>query len=1091
MTDRVTTAPLWHRRKRTWAAALALLLIALPLAVWLLRHPIATHFVDRELRRRGVEARYRIAQLGFGRQVLEDVVIGPASRPDLFAHRVVVRTAVGWSGVGLAGLEADGVRLRAEWAGGRLRLGQLDRLLPPPSGKPFSLPDLPLKLSDTRIRLASPAGTALLAVEGQGNPAARFDGRLSVASDRLANGGCSADRVRGRFDVAIRGGAPAIQGPLRMAAGDCGDAVSVAGVEAQPRLNLNAAFDRLNARVPLTLDRVSASGMVGRSVAGVVALSGWTDRFGGTTDLTARSLTGQGVAGESVRARATFEGGPDALAGSADMTAARLVQGGRSAEQASAAGRYHLRLGEAVSGSFDGRVRAAVVRLDERSTRSLDRLDRGLNGTPLEALAKRAGAAAQRAARRFATDADVRIAMTDGSTTLAIPQARLSSASGVVLRLDGPPGGGARMSLDSLSSATLNGTLSLAGGGLPEGVIQLSRTANGSISGEARLRPYGAGDSRIALSPVRFARAADGRTAVDTIVELTGPFAGGRVDRARLPIALVLDRSGALSVNSRCAPLTFERLSVSGVTLDPTRVRLCPSGDGALFRRTAAGEVRAGARIDGLTLTGRIGATPLRLDSASASVALDEGRFGLADVRARVGAGESTTRLDLAELSGQFRGKGGSGWFSGAAGQVGVVPIVWSRGEGEWALADGRLSLRADFTVDDAATPARFQTLAAPDFTLDFAGSVIEADGSLVDPVTRRTVTDVAIRHSFSAGAGQASLTVRDLRFDDALQPSRLTPLALGIVADVRGTIDGDARIAWGGPQVESTGTFQTQGMDLAAAFGPVKGLSTTVRFTDLLNLVTADNQLLTVDEINPGTSVVNGQVRYAVVPGRRIAIRSGEWPFAGGRLALEPTVLDFAEGNSQSFVLDVTGLDAAVLVQNLEFENISATGIFDGQLPLVFIEGNGRVDGGRLTSRPPGGTVAYVGAVSQEDLGFFPNLAFEALKALRYDQLNITLTGPLSGSMVTAMRFDGLAQGAGAKRNILSRTIAGLPFVFKIRITAPFRQLLASARSFNDPTGLVEQNLGLLYNEQQRQLGGQPQSSEPPVQPQESEPEP
>lgn len=1090
--DRLTTVPPWHRRKRTWAAAFALLLIALPLAVWLLRHPIATHFVDRELRRRGVEARYRIAELGFGRQVLEDVVIGPATRPDLTARRVVVRTAVGWSGVGLTGLEADGVRLRAEWAGGRLRLGQLDRLLPPPSGKPFNLPDLPLTLSDTRVRLVSPAGIALLAVEGRGNPATRFDGRLTVASDRLAARGCSAKRVRGRFDVALRGGAPTLQGPLGVAAGGCGDTVRVAGIEARPQLNLNAAFDRLDARVPLTLDRVSASGVVGRSIAGVVALSGRTDRFVGTADLIAARLEGQGATGESVRTRATFEGGPDALAGSVDMTAARLAQGGRSVEQVGAAGRYQLQRGERVTGSFDGRVRAAVVRLDERSTRPFDRLDRGLNGTPLEAIAQKAGAAARSAARRFAAEADLRIAVGDRSTTLAIPQARLSSASGAVLRLDGLQRGGARMTVGAMSSATLNGTLSLAGGGLPEGVVQLSRTSGGSIMGEARLRPYGAGNSRIALSPVRFARAADGRTIVDTIVELTGPFAGGRVERARLPVALVLDRSGALSVNSRCAPLTFERLAVSGVTLDPTSVGLCPSGDGALFRRTAAGAVRAGARIDGLMLTGRIGTTPLRLDSAAATVALDEGRFGLTDLRARVGTGESTTRLDLAELSGRFRGKGGWGRFSGAAGQVGMVPIVWSRGEGEWTLADGRLSLRADLTVDDAATPARFQMLAAPDFTLDFAGSVIDADGALIDPVTRRTVTDVAIRHSFLAGAGQATLTVRGLRFDDALQPSRLTPLALGIVADVRGTVDGNARIAWGGAQgVESTGTFTARGMDLAAAFGPVKGLSTTVRFIDLLNLVTADDQLLTVDEINPGTSVVNGRVRYAIVPGRRIAIRSGQWPFAGGQLTLEPTVLDFAEGNSQSFVLDVTALDAAVLVQDFEFENISATGIFDGQLPLVFTDGNGRVDGGRLTSRPPGGTVAYVGAVSQEDLGFFPNLAFEALKALRYDQLDITLNGPLSGSMVTAMRFDGLAQGAEAKRNILSRTIAGLPFVFKIRITAPFRQLLASARSFNDPTGLVEQNLGLLYDEQQRQLGGPPRSSDAPVQPQESEPEP
>ena len=64
---------------------------------------------------------------------------------------------------------ARGVRLRGRLVHGRVSWGQIDKLLPPPSNKPFQLPNIALDVADSSIALATPFGPAGIALEGNGN----------------------------------------------------------------------------------------------------------------------------------------------------------------------------------------------------------------------------------------------------------------------------------------------------------------------------------------------------------------------------------------------------------------------------------------------------------------------------------------------------------------------------------------------------------------------------------------------------------------------------------------------------------------------------------------------------------------------------------------------------------------------------------------------------------------------------------------------------------------------------------------------------------------------------------------------------------
>jgi translocation and assembly module TamB len=280
--------------------------------------------------------------------------------------------------------------------------------------------------------------------------------------------------------------------------------------------------------------------------------------------------------------------------------------------------------------------------------------------------------------------------------------------------------------------------------------------------------------------------------------------------------------------------------------------------------------------------------------------------------------------------------------------------------------------------------------------------------------------------------------------------------------------------------------------MNLAASFGPIEKLTTSIHFTDLLGLVSAPGQEGTVGAIRTGVDVFDGRIRYRILPELKVEVEDARWPFAGGALSLEGTVLDFSQDAEKHLTFHVTGIDGARFVQQMEFSNISATGTFDGVVPMIFDREGGHIVGGHLQARPPGGTLSYVGELTDKQLGVYGKLAFDALKALRYSRLTVDLDGSLAGEFVAGIHLDGIARdpsvatvpGGGLRGMLTNRAlgqIAKIPFKFTITVRGPFRAVIGTARSLEDPTNLIQSVLP-------QRLKDQPTTSTV-VQPKESEP--
>jgi hypothetical protein len=247
------------RLRRIVLVVAGLLLVAL-IVLWSQRKQIARGYADRYLATHGVTGRYRIADLGFNRQRLTDVVLGDPAHPDLVADWIEVETSVGTGGVGLTGVRGGHVRLRARLVDGRVSLGTLDRLIPKSGGAgTFALPAIRLDLEDARVRLETPYGIVGAKVSGRGRLDDGFDGRVAAATNRLSQAGCTLADGAVALTVTTRNGRPTLSGPVRAGSIAC-NGVAAARPAATIKATLGKGFDRWSGSVRLAADAVRGGG---------------------------------------------------------------------------------------------------------------------------------------------------------------------------------------------------------------------------------------------------------------------------------------------------------------------------------------------------------------------------------------------------------------------------------------------------------------------------------------------------------------------------------------------------------------------------------------------------------------------------------------------------------------------------------------------------------------------------------------------------------------------------------------------------------------------------------------------------------------
>lgn len=729
---------------------------------WLNRESIVRNIVGSQLDGLGIQAQYDFESIAPSRQTVRNLVIGDPAHPDATISRMVVESHIGLGTLQIDRVRIEGLRAYGHQRDGKISFGALDPLLYGKSDTPFELPDFALELVDARARIDSDFGAVGIKASGAGELRDGFRGEVAAISSRLDAGGCSLDSPSLFLKIGVTAKRPDVAGPLRFDSIRCASEKLTLGNGAVG-VNLGASPDltTISGQIRPELSDLALAGQQASSGRGTVNLTLRNSDLSADYILTLFDPQRDGLRFKS-------------LAAKGDLTASHLGS-------------------EAATFSAQADLTARALAVSRGFWQSVQDLSASLGGTPVGPVFKRLSDALREDLP--GGDGSARVAMArTGAGVLRWSLANLMVRDGADdgLLFDGHD---LQLGSDTRAGWALSGGFATGGRNMPklEGTIAPHAPSGHRIS--LSMRPYGAPGGELGLSRMVVDLDAQGRAVFSGLASVSGPLPGGSVRDLTIPLQGRWSADNGLAMFDDCITLRFDSLVYSSLSADAQAIRACPTGGGPIVRQDAGG-VRIAANFPSARLTGKLGQTRLKIDSKN--VALQwPGNFEANGINVLIGDAESGTHIAAANISATL-GSALAGKFDEAEAYIGNIPLLLTRGRGDWGYRDGVLALDADqWYLRDRDRPARFQPLIAHNATLRLENNRITASGLLREPQTDRAIVAVEIAHNLDDSTGHADLQVEQVRFDDTLQPEMVTSLALGVIANVKGALEGTGRIDW------------------------------------------------------------------------------------------------------------------------------------------------------------------------------------------------------------------------------------------------------------------------------------------------------
>jgi len=1069
------------RGGRAWhiVAGFVIVFLGGSLLLWLLRKPVAEQALAAWCADRDLACDAKFTELETSGITVSAVKV--SSGEAIPAEASEVKATIRWTGLftpEVTGVTVNGLSLRGTLDGEGLRFGGLERLAQAGGG---GGPAPPVEIRDARVLLETPAGLtgATLNASGtlprNGTVSLRLDpGELGLLEDR-------ADLREARLDVR------AVDGKLDAELGLGLNQASFLGYGLEEFELLSRAELHLDDGKPAAIEwslrasRIAApevrvvdirtSGRAEFATRPEASLEAALNALAGAVfEAEAENVSWNGYSVEIARAEGELSGSDGDVSGPLILTTGNASGKEGTVAEMSVAG--ELRRQKSAPAVFDGRISVNGASLKPELRREIGAAF-SLPGV-LEGHVDGLRVALDQALKAFGADAEVRV-QADGKAAVieGTGPAALSSTSGLSLRMT--PDEGAPWLRAGAGMLSVAGSIELAGGGAPSAALDvnafaLGRDAMTLDAATFRLDPWTVGGRSLAADlqglrldsqPGRLTLSGSG------LLSFAGDAAGVQLARTTIMGGLDAARDDAgwrvQSKGAPCLAVDTAGMAIGAIKLDAVHVDVCPvngrfmrqgpvpggsadlgklnlpftmeSGSGELILEGAGIDWTAGKTLsltlsaDDIDLPLTIGERTLTISGTDPRIDLETGQ-GPAKIAARLGAtGFGGTMIPANVSAGAFL-------FDGTSALTGI---------------EGKIA-GSDVLVTDLLADPLYEPISA-DFTGTVGNNRLVLAAPLLLEETGTAIADASVDMDIVTLDGTASVVSRPLTFRaGGLQPDMISDRLTGLFTDASGSMSGDAQFVIEGGTIEGTADVRVQNFGFQTTrLGRVSGINGEIAFADLMRLRTAPDQFFTLASLNPGIPLSSGRITFDL-EGGVLRLDSVTFPFGGGTLAVAP--FDWAlDGGvqEQSVAVTADAIDLGRLVEILKLPDTKATGTVSGTFPIVFTGNRVEIRDARLKADEPGGRLSYtggaVGAASSQDSN--AGLAFDALRDLKFEVLEIGINGDLAGQM----RADMLLAGENIN-----------PLAMGRNLTLPSGQAFEFAIGFDVPLGkLLEQNLGLV----------------------------
>ena len=209
--------------------------------------------------------------------------------------------------------------------------------------------------------------------------------------------------------------------------------------------------------------------------------------------------------------------------------------------------------------------------------------------------------------------------------------------------------------------------------------------------------------------------------------------------------------------------------------------------------------------------------------------------------------------------------------------------------------------------------------------------------------------------------------------------------------------------------------------------------------------LATPDQQRFEVARLASGAELRDGLVSFSLEPDGVVHLHDARFSVFGGTLRLDGRYVPGAD--KQRFRVRMQRLGMTSLLEEADVAGLEGDGHLDGSMFVEISDTGIRIEDGKVTSKPGGGSIRYR-PPGQGPLDYAApqglDLVRTALDNFRYRSLGGTLAGDAGGELLLALRIE------GANPDLYD----GYPVKLDLNLRGPFLGMMRSSRTI---TGIPE----------------------------------